>query len=83
MPIFKANQNIHEVLTDYSKKDLADVEARYVKQDNLRYGAHFIMRALATYYMTEVFEAMKIDLEDPNTRENALLKSTPGRVVKM
>lgn len=83
MPIFKANQNIHEVLTDYSKKDLADVEARYVKQDNLRYGVHFIMRALATYYMTEVFEAMKIDLEDPNTRENALLKSTPGRVVKM
>lgn len=84
MPIFKANQNFHEIMTDYSHRDkLPDAEERYVKNKSLRYGVHFIMRAFATYYMTEVFEAMKIDLEDPNTRENALLKSTPGRVVKM
>ena len=84
MPIFKANENFHEVLTDYSKREeLADIEEQYVKHNSLRYGVHWIMRAFATYYMTEVFEAMKVDLEDPNTRENALLKSTPGRVVKM
>lgn len=84
LPIFKANENIHEVLTDYSKREgLSDSEGRFVKHDSLKYGVHWIMRSLATYYMTEVFEAMKIDLEDPNTRENALLKSTPGRVVKM
>ena len=29
------------------------------------------MRSLATYYMEEAFEAMKIDLDDPNTKENA------------
>ena len=84
LPIFKANQNLHEILTDYSKREsLPDVEGRFVKNKSLRYGVHWIMRTLATYYMTEVFEAMKIDLDDPNTRENALLKSTPGRVVKM
>ena len=84
MPIFKANQNIHEVLTDYSNRDaLPDAEARFVKHNSLRYGVHWIVRCLATYYLTEAFEAMKIDLDDPNTRENALLKSTPGRVIKM
>lgn len=84
LPTFKANENIHEILTDYSKRDgLADIEGRFVKHNSLRYGVHFIARALATYYVTEAFEAMKIDLEDPNTKENSLLKSTPGRVVKM
>lgn len=84
LPIFKANENIHEVLTDYSKREgLSDSEGRFVKHDSLKYGVHWIMRSLATYYMTEVFEAMKINLDDPNIRENALLKSTPGRVVKM
>lgn len=84
MPSFKANENFHEMVTDYSKrKELPDVEGRYVKNKSLRYGVHWIMRSLATYYMEEAFEAMKIDLNDPNTKENALLKSTPGRVVKM
>ena len=81
---FHANQNFHEMLTDYSKRnELPDVEGRFVKNKSLRYGVHWIMRSLATYYMEEAFEAMKIDLDDPNTKENALLKSTPGRVVKM
>lgn len=84
LPIFKASENIHEILTDYSKRDeLSDNEGRFVKKDSLRFGVHWIMRSLATYYMTEVFKAMKIDLEDPNIRENSLLKSTPGRIVKM
>lgn len=84
LPIFKANQNFHEILTDYSKREnLPDIEGRFVKNKSLRWGVHWIMRSLATYYMEEAFEAMKIDLEDPNTRENSLLKSTPGRVVKM
>lgn len=84
LPIFKANENIHEVLTNYSKReDLADVEGRFVKHNSIKYGVHWIMRCFATYYVTEAFNAMKINLDDPNTRENSLLKSTPGRVVKM
>ena len=84
LPIFKANQNIHEVLTDYSNRDdLADCEGQFIKHNSLKYGVHWIMRSVATYYMTEAFRAMKIDLEDPNVRENSLLKSTPGRVIKM
>lgn len=84
LPVFKASENIHEILTDYSHREsLSDDEERFIKNNSLRYGVHWIMRSLATYYMTEVFKAMKIDLEDPNIRENALLKSTPGRIVKM
>lgn len=84
LPTFKANQNIHEVLTDYSNRELLpDEEGRYIKHNTLKFGVHWIVRAFATYYMTEAFEAMKICLDDPNTRENVLLKSTPGRIVKM
>lgn len=83
LPIFKGNENVHEMLTDYSKREgLADIEGRFVKHESIKYGVHFIMRAFATYYLTQAFQAMKIDLEDPNTRENSLLKSTPGRVIK-
>lgn len=84
MPTFKANQNFHEMMTNYSQREnLPDIEGRYIKNKSLRWGVHWIMRCVATYYMEKAFEAMKIDLEDPNTRENSLLKSTPGRVVKM
>jgi len=85
LPVFKANENIHEVFQNMNKETQGepDVEARFVKGDSLRYGVHWIMRSFATYYMTEVFKAMKIDLDDPNVRENSLLKSTPGRIVKM
>lgn len=85
LPTFKANENIHEVFRrmNNEKDGEPDIEARFVKGDSLRYGVHWIMRSIATYYMTEVFEAMKVDLTDPNIRENSLLKSTPGRIVKM
>ena len=84
LPIFKANENLHEVLTDYSKREgLSDSEGIFVKNDSLKYGVHWIMRCVTTYYLTKAFKAMKVDLEDPNTRENSLLKSTPGRIAKM
>ena len=41
------------------------------------------MRSLTQYYITKAFEAMKIDLEDPNIAVNALGKGTPGRIAKM
>lgn len=47
--------------------------------------AHFIMRTLATKKLQEVFEILKIDLEDPNVKadfENGNL-GTPGRVIKL
>lgn len=84
MPTFKANENIHEILTNYKDREaLPDSENQYVKHSSLKYGVHWIMRCVATYYVTKAFEAMKIDLEDANVKENALLKSTPGRIVKM
>lgn len=86
IPAFKANENIHEVLAknvDQYKDDLKDEEARIIKSEDIKPEAHWIMRCVAQYYMTKTFEAMKIDLDDPNIVEGALCKGSPGRWVKM
>ena len=41
------------------------------------------MRSATQYYLIKAFEAMRIDLNDPNIAENALGKGTPGRIAKM
>ena len=85
IPIFKANENIHQIMTDYSNRDnLPDIDASYVKStDIVTEGSHWIMRMIAQYYFTKAFEAMKIDLEDPNINEQVVGKGTPGRISKM
>ncbi len=42
--------------------------------------AHYIMRLVSQYYMECVFEAMKIDMNDPNVAGDT---GTPYRIVKM
>ena len=81
IPDFKANENIHEIMT---KTISPDVEELFV-QDHFELPAevHWIMRSFTQYYITEAFKAMKIDLDDPNTAVNALGKGTPGRIAKM
>ena len=85
IPIFKANENIHQIMTDYSNRDnLPDIEEKFVKStDIVTPGSHWIMRMVTQYYITKAFEAMKVDLEDPNIAENSLGKSTPGRIAKL
>lgn len=86
LPAFKASENIHEVLDNNAnayKKNLRDEEDRIIKSSDIKPEVHWIVRCVATYYMTKVLEAMKIDLTDPNIAENALLKGTAGRWVKM
>lgn len=85
IPIFKANENIHQIMTDYSNRDnLPDIEEKFVKStDIVTPGSHWIMRMITQYYITKAFEAMKIDMEDPNIKENSLGKSTPGRISKL
>ena len=85
LPTFKANENIHEILTDYkNRNELEDKEAEFVNNSNeLDPKIHWIMRMETQYYLTEAFKAMKIDLNDPNIREQALGKGTPGRIAKM
>ena len=84
IPIFKANENIHEIMTDYSNRDnLPDIEEKFVKStDIVTPGSHWIMRMITQYYITKAFEAMKIDMKDPNIAENSLGKGTPGRISK-
>ena len=46
---------------------------------------HYILRLVSQFYLIKTFEAMKIDLNDPNVKEE--LESgnigTPGRIIKM
>lgn len=85
IPIFKANENVHQIMTNYKNRDeLPDIDASYIKStDIVTEGSHWIMRMITQYYITEAFKAMKIDLEDPNIKENVLGKGTPGRLAKM
>ena len=48
-------------------------------------GAHYIMRLLTQYYLTQAFMSMKIDLSNPNVAENQLVGNigTPGRIAKV
>lgn len=47
--------------------------------------AHFIMRTLTQYHLTEAFKAMKIDLNDDNVAEDLEDGNigTPGRIAKV
>ncbi len=84
LPTFKANENIYELKTDYDKRDnLSDSQAEYLVADSLKPEVHWIMRSATQYYLIKAFEAMRIDLNDPNIAENALGKGTPGRIAKM
>jgi len=82
---FKASENIHEKMTDYTKnKDqLIDIENEYLVGESFDVKVHWILRMLATYYMHQVFHCMKVDQTDPNIAINSLGKGTPGRIVKM
>lgn len=85
IPTFKANENIHQIMTNYQEReDLPDLENNYVKSsDIVTPGSHWIMRMIVQYYLTRAFSAMKVDLEDPNVSEQVLGKGTPGRIAKM
>ena len=82
---FKACENIHEKLTNYNQEtdSLLDIENEYLEGESFPVKLHWILRALATYNMHQVFHAMRIDQTDPNININSLLKGTAGRIVKL
>jgi GTP cyclohydrolase I len=71
MPSFKINENIHD--TGISS------------ELNYNEDVHQVMRLASQYHMTEVFKAMKVDLDDPNVEEVSKVGNigTPGRLIKM
>lgn len=85
IPVFKACENIHQVMTDYSKREeLPDVEEEFINSEELiTPETHWIMRMITQYYFTQAFKAMKINIDDPNITEQSLGKGTPGRMAKM
>ena len=80
---FKASENIHQINTNYKSDNIIDKECQYIKDGTVDPKVHWIMRMYTQYYLTKAFEAMKIDMEDPNIAVNALGKGTPGRIAKM
>ncbi len=80
---FKACENFHEIFED-SADPQPDLEHQFIDEENsIKPEIHWIMRMFTQYYLTEAFEAMKIDLNDENTKEQSLGKGTPGRIAKM
>lgn len=67
------NENVFE---NESNKDLSK---------EFRNDIQTVARLTTEYYLTKVFESMKIDLKDPNVKENRLIGNigTPGRIAKM
>ena len=84
LPTFKANENIHEVVKDnLHYPELIDAENEFINGDSLKPEVHWIMRSIVQFHLLKAFDAMKIDLTDPNIAINALGKGTPGRIAKM
>jgi GTP cyclohydrolase I len=69
LPTFKINENM---FADAEQAGYDDV-------------IHFILRTVTQFFITKAFEAMKIDLKDPNVAENPETGNigTPGRIAKM
>jgi len=72
LPSFKINENIFEAIPEMR-------ECKYKNE------LHFILRIATQFYLTKAFEAMKIDLNDPNVAEDLSVGNigTPGRLAKM
>jgi GTP cyclohydrolase I len=75
LPTFKANENIHEVMSLDNNYIRADINDR----------VHFIMRMATEYYLSKALEAMKVDLNDPNIHEDRYDGNigTAGRIAKV
>jgi len=57
----------------------------FEKNDKWNDDVHYLMRLIATEKLKEVFEALKIDIEDENVKENLEEGNigTAGRIIKM
>jgi len=73
LPYFKINENIHEVLKEFK----VDIKMT----DDLQK----VVKLFTTYHCTNMFQAMKVDLNDPNTQREISEGNigTPGRFAKM
>ena len=85
IPAFKADENINSLVTNYNDRDsLSDVEGEAVgTRFKMTPEIHWIIRMATQYYLTKAFEAMKVDLNDPNIAETQLGRGTPGRISKL
>jgi GTP cyclohydrolase I len=52
---------------------------------NIDEKTHLVMRLATQYYLSQAFDAMKIDMEDPNVQEEPEMGNigTPGRIAKI
>jgi len=72
IPNFKINENWFKNVPEIN-------DCEYINE------IHFVLRLAAQFYLTKAFQAMKIDLNDDNVKEDIENGNigTPGRVAKM
>lgn len=78
--------NFDEHYNEYLNiKDFAPHENINETNQSISKEAHYIMRLITQYHLTEAFKAMKMDLSDENVKEDKKLGNigTPGRIAKM
>jgi GTP cyclohydrolase I len=77
--------NFSKYLKEYESIDSFAPNGNIFDNQSISDEAHFIMRTLTQYHLTEAFKAMKIDLTDDNVAE--VLDDgnigTPGRIAKV
>ena len=72
LPDFKINENWFENIPGIQEYDYKEE-------------LHYVLRLVSQFFITKTFEAMKIDLDDPNVKEDLEQGNigTPGRLSKM
>jgi len=79
------DSNFKKQFKKYNKiKDFAP-DSNVFETQEINEEQHFIMRTATQYHINEAFKAMKVDLTDPNVKEDLGEGniSTPGRIAKV
>ena len=81
--------DVDDAILEYNKlEDFApdgNVWDHLDDRDTISEGAHLVMRLVTQYYLTKAFRGMKIDLNNPNVKEDIASGNlgTPGRMAKV
>jgi len=83
--LFEEVWNKYKLIPNFRINENWFINIPEIKEYNYIDELHYVLRLVTQFYMTKVFEAMKVDLNDPNVYEDLDSGniSTPGRLAKM
>lgn len=79
------NNRLTQAIKEYEKVESFAPNGNVEEVGGISDDAHFVMRMVTQYYLTEAFKAMKIDTTDHNVAEELSSGNigTPGRIAKV